>query len=167
MALRIRLLSRISEGFSHSVREKALVQAHRQAEVGRRLSIYDRETGFLAPWYLLLRAREELIRSKRYQHYISLFVVDAPGEQALRLNGWLSAGLRTTDLVCRDGGGLYYLILPETSPEGAHTVVKRLLADIEVVRVSVAVFPDDEARFRELLAPLEARWRIGAVQAVA
>jgi GGDEF domain-containing protein len=153
-------LARISDRFAKVDREKAVAQAQRQAEAGRRLSIYDRETGFLAPWYLLLRAREEMVRSNRYKRPLSLVILEAPAERWVLLNGWLGAHLRMTDLVCRDTGGVYFILLTETGGEGASTVVKRLAAEIEVTRVSIAEFPREEERVKQLLAPLEARWRL-------
>jgi hypothetical protein len=129
--------------------------------MGRRLSIYDRETGFLAPWYLLLRAREEIVRTARYGGPLSLVVIEASEERCAQLNSWLATNLRNTDLVCREARGSYYLLLTETGDAGASTVMKRLIAEVPVSRLSVAVFPDEEQRVRELLLPLERHDRMG------
>jgi GGDEF domain-containing protein len=142
-----------------SSRARAVDQARRQAEAGRRLSIYDRETGFLAPWYLLLRAREEMVRSRRYGSPLTLLVIEAPQERWPKLNGWLGASLRMTDMVCRDTSGTYFVLLTETAEAGASTVAKRLIAEVPVSRLSLRAFePGDENGFRSLLAPLEDRW---------
>ena len=56
----------------------------RQVEAGRKLVIYDQETGLLASWYLALRCEEECYRSRRYGRSLSLLVVRAVGESEPR-----------------------------------------------------------------------------------
>ncbi|HEY7270027.1 MAG TPA: hypothetical protein VH951_09385, partial [Dehalococcoidia bacterium] len=91
---------------------------------------------------------------------LSLIVIEAPEERWPDLNNWFAAHLRMTDMVCRDIAGSYFVLLPETDAPGASTVAKRVISAVGVSRLSVGVFGDDEARFRDLLAPLDERWHL-------
>lgn len=150
----IQLMRRSVTGtIAHRIR--LLHQASEYAEMGRRLAIYDKVTGFLAPWYFRLRLSEECKRCQRYNRVFTLLAIDASDDDRPALNLWLSGSLRVTDLVCYDGSVRYFLMLSETNEGGASELVKRILREFNPLGVSTAMFPAEPARVDQLLAPLD------------
>ena len=137
---------------------EALVQRiAREAESGRRLAIYERETGFFAHWYIAMRGQEECARARRYEHTLTLAVVE-PKQQGndrlveSRIAGWLQNGLRETDIVGYLGNGRYVIVMPETDDNGSRGALARLAADVGDIDVGVSVYPTDGAEYDALLA---------------
>jgi GGDEF domain-containing protein len=147
---------RRSLALSIAHRIRLIRQASEYAEMGRRLAIYDKTTGFLAPWYFRLRFTEECERCRRYARVFVLLTLDAAPEDQSDLNQWLTASLRGTDLVCYDGSGRYFVLLSETNEAGAYMVIKRILRVFGRLRVSSATYPAEDQRVRSLLASLDA-----------
>jgi diguanylate cyclase (GGDEF)-like protein/hemerythrin-like metal-binding protein/PAS domain S-box-containing protein len=91
------------------------------------------------------RASQELMRSDRHGHKLSLVLVDldhfkrvndtfghAAGDQVLKGFGEIARGcLRLTDLLGRWGGEEFALLLPDTGPGSAGVVAERLRASLE------------------------------------
>ena len=141
-----------------------LQQAVDRADVGRKLVIYERETGLFAHWYIALRCDEECQRATRYQHKFSLITVEpAPDSDAWTVQEaiatWLREHLRNTDLAAYVGNAGYVVLMPETPSAGAEVVAGRLRSDVDGVEVGVASSPEDAADFEQLLAA--ARNRLG------
>ncbi len=146
----------------------------------RELSMRDQLTGLFnhREFYRLLG--EELARSRRYGHPVSLLMLDIDyfkrvndtyghlaGDQVLRrLPDLIRSQLRVNDLPCRYGGEEFGLILPETGQQQALEVAERIrgvvaqepidLADGGRLRVSVslgiATFPTGAANEERLVA---------------
>ena len=128
-----------------------------QVEVGRRLVIYERETGLLAMWYIALRCDEECYRARRYGHALTLIsIAPTPESDAWAVQqsvaDWLRQHLRKTDLAAYVGDGRYVVMMPETAAPGAQIVLDRLRADVDGVEIGVASSPDDADNFEQLLA---------------
>ncbi len=129
----------------------------RQVEAGRKLVIYDQETGLLASWYLALRCQEECYRSRRYGRSLSLLVVRAVGE----LEPWLIMGpladrlrrhTRASDIVGHLGNGSFVVMMPETDFDGASVVAERLRRAVPEAETNVSCFPQDGQSYEELIA---------------
>lgn len=97
------------------------------------------------------RAHTEFTRSKRYDHPLSLVMIDVDhfkevndqhghiaGDAALRHISEIMQGcIRDSDMVARYGGEEFVLILPETDAEGAHFIAERIRTDIEASRIKI------------------------------
>ncbi len=134
-----------------------LEQAVGRADVGRKLVIYERETGLFAHWYIALRCDEECQRATRYQHNFTLITVEpSPESDAWTVQEaiatWLREHLRTTDLAAYVGNAGYVVLMPETPTAGAEVVAGRLRSGVEGAQVGVASSPEDAGDFEQLLA---------------
>lgn len=133
-----------------------------QVEHGRKLVIYERDTGLYAQWYVTLRGDEECIRAQRYGHPLSILVIEprtdtnsAPLSGALAT--WLATRTRATDIVGYLGNGRHVVIMPETAPDKASVFNARMLADAPPARLALAEYPADGATFEELYAAAATR----------
>ena len=145
-------------------RHEALYQrATREAEAGRRLVMYDRETGFYAPWFLQLRLEEEVRRSERYESPLTLLSVEVRADDASYrltdgLRNWLNTSIRATDLVSHLGGGRYVALLTDTTQDEAASTAARLASSFPgEVAIGLASCPDDGESFDALRATAERR----------
>ncbi len=110
------------------------------------LIIRDGLTGLFNKSYIHQRLDEEFYRSKRYDHDLSLMMVDldnfkalndrfghAVGDHLLRYFSQVIADtIRPSDIAARYGGEEFLIILPETRKEEAQTVAERLLNRISL-----------------------------------
>jgi GGDEF domain-containing protein len=128
-----------------------------QAEAGRRLAIYDRDTGLFAHWYVALRGQEECARAERYGRKLSLLVIEphADGAQTAwttksEIGRWFQTELRATDVAGYLGNGRYVVLAPETDSTAIATLVGRLREKIEHIDVGSSAFPEDGVAFQQL-----------------
>lgn len=133
-----------------------------QVEHGRKLVIYERETGLYAQWYVALRGDEECLRAQRYGHALSIAVIEPrtdtkPTALPGALAGWLSTRARATDIVGYLGNGRHVVIMPETSPDKGSVFNSRMIADAPPARLALAEYPADGATFEELYASAATR----------
>jgi hypothetical protein len=103
----------------------------RHVERGRRLAIFDAETGLLADWYFSARISEECERARRYGGTFTLVAieVDRRGTTQVQedaLLGWMRGSKRVTDLACYAGRGRYLMLLPGTDGERASILLQRI-----------------------------------------
>ena len=109
-----------------------VARATQQAELGRKLAIYERETGLLAYWFLALRGDEECARSSRYGDPLTLLVADCDDEELVQDPGSraraISMALRTVDIISYVGNGRFIAILPSTPVENVVHIEERLSA---------------------------------------
>jgi GGDEF domain-containing protein len=152
-----------------SERTALLDKAGREAETGRRLAMFDRETGLYAHWYLARRFEEEAQRSKRYSRPLSVVAIEVRGGDAYRvqdeLRNWLDQGLRTTDLASHLGGGRYLALLTETVLEDASAIAARIAERFpEDVEIGLGCFPEDGSTLEDVQRAAERRahgnWRL-------
>lgn len=139
-----------------SVSPSALVnKAIEQAASGRRLAIYERETGLFAHWYLTLRGEEECARAARYGRPLALVLfepVDGATAWTTKdtLTSWLGRQLRASDVVGYVGNCRFVALMPETTGSAVAQTVARLRDDVAATVVSAAYYPLDGVTFEQL-----------------
>lgn len=102
-------------------------------------------TGAMNRRNIILRAEEEVERAQRYNHSLSVAMIDIDrfkrvndtfghlvGDRAIcHVADTISAGLRKSDRLGRWGGEEFLLVLPEVDEKSAVKVLQRLRQDIE------------------------------------
>jgi diguanylate cyclase (GGDEF)-like protein len=146
----------------------------------RAASMLDRLTGLYNRRYFERARKKELKRARRYEHPLSLLLVDADrfkhindaeghptGDEALRaLAATLREVFRATDILCRYGGDEFAVLMPETDGERARQAVERLHAALRQTHIpgeehvpggklgvscGIATFPHDAPEPGELV----------------
>ena len=129
----------------------ATIVVLRQGELLHRSSI-DALTGLYNRGAFDERLRDEVTRSRRHHHPLSVAMIDidhfkrinddfghATGDQALvSFAAALRAEFRLTDLVARYGGEEFIVMMPETAPEGATIKLQRVVASLSGSTFGVA-----------------------------
>jgi GGDEF domain-containing protein len=147
----------------HGRHRNALVdKATREAETGRRLAMYDRETGFYAPWYVARRFEEEARRAERYERPLSVILVEVRSDHAYQtqdeLRNWLDQYVRSTDLATHLGAGRYLAMLTETPLDDAAAIAARIAENFpQNVAIGLGGFPDDGASLEAVQQVAERR----------
>lgn len=139
--------------------------AYQETLATRALAIARRRLG--GTWFDDIR--REIDRARRHEHAVSLAKITVPGHagaketarliEAIRPTGAGRSGPRSSDRFWRSGGSVY-LLLPETTAEGARTVVSRAIhADPLLADASwqVASFPEDALTVGALFEALGTR----------
>jgi hypothetical protein len=128
-----------------------------QARSGRKLAIYDRDTGLFAHWYMTLRGQEECARAERYDRSLSMLIIEpssasATAEWAVKgeIDRWIQTELRATDLAGYLGNSRYLILAPEADAAGGVRLTERLHAEVGPVDVGFSAFPEDGTVFEEL-----------------
>lgn len=128
--------------------------------------------------YFKDRLLKELDRAKRFQHDLSVAIIDLDhfkeyndnyGHQAgdhllIQLAGILSKNFRDTDIIARYGGDEFIFMLPETRKQEAGQLVHKVLQDLELYDVNrergghfvtfsagIASYPEDGSGVSELI----------------
>ena len=135
-----------------------------QAEAGRRLAIYDRETGLFAHWYVTLRGQEECTRAVRYGRRLGMLVVEpragaGRGEWDIksRIGRWFQSELRVADIAGYLGNGRFVVLAPESGAVALAMLATRLRESIPNVEVGASALPEDGAAFQALWHSATAR----------
>jgi GGDEF domain-containing protein len=130
---------------------------------GRRLVIYDRETGLYAYWYFVLRLEEEVARARRYGQPFGILLVEASRARLSRadeggLVETLRSSFRVTDMVCHMGNLRFLVLLSNTDADGVRIVHERLGERLAAggTELGRAVFPDDGVDLAALVRSAEA-----------
>lgn len=130
-------------------------QIEKFVQHGRKLVIYERDTGLFAHWYIELRGNEECDRAKRYSRPLTVLVIEPTRcddawatQEAIRI--WLAAELRRSDIAGYLGNGRYIVVMPEADADAANKLVARLKSEGYATDVGVACFPDDGTTHDEL-----------------
>ncbi len=114
----------------------------------------DFKTGLLSMFGFRAQGEAEVARAGRYQHPLSLLMLDLDGLKTVNtLRGFLAGesviasigrllreNMRSEDVVARLGGDEFALLLPETDSAGAHAFAERLR---EVIATTPLVPGDD------------------------
>ena len=129
---------------------------YKKTEELTKLTITDSLTGLLNRRYLYERLKDELARSERYGHQLSILMLDLDGFKYCNDTFGHSFGdktlvivaeallnaVRSMDVVARVGGDEFMIILPETPEQAAVEIAERVRGMI----ATQAVFPEDPAR---------------------
>jgi hypothetical protein len=139
-----------------------LEKVEQRVESGRKLVIFERETGLFAHWYVTLRGQEECARARRYERELMLTVIEpaeAANAWALKdeLASWLGRHVRSCDIAGYLGNARYIVLMPETDPGGAEGAIARLRQDSAGVTIATSRFPEDGASYDELYATATSR----------
>lgn len=87
----------------------------------------DDETGLPNRRFFEDALQRELARARRYNHSLTLLVLDPNGEgHVAEAAARVSAAVRASDIACRVAGDELALVLPETALADAEAVVRRL-----------------------------------------
>ena len=145
-----------------SADELQIRRAAESAEAGRRLAIYERETGLLAHWYLSLRGKEECERAARYERPLTLLLVEpAPESDPVMMHGhlaqWLRSHLRAVDIIGYLGNQRHVVLMPESDMAGARLVASRFRAGLGRVDIGLAELPADGTTYDQLYAAASQR----------
>jgi GGDEF domain-containing protein len=132
-------------------------RAAQQIEEGRRLVIYEQETGLYAPWYIALRCEEECYRSVRYKLPFSVLVLQpAPQADVWTVRGqladWLRRKRRRSDIPGHLEDGRFVLLMPETDTSGAQKIAQRLSRSVAGIQVGHGRHIEDGGNLEQLVA---------------
>jgi diguanylate cyclase (GGDEF)-like protein/PAS domain S-box-containing protein len=137
--------------------QEQIEEANRQLSL---LAVTDELTGLKNRRALQVRLEEEFRLSRRYEHPLSLLMIDVDhfkkfndtyghlaGDEILKgVALWLRDLVRTTDLVARFGGEEFAVLLPNTDLGGALLLAERVRAaiarprpDLKLVTISIGV----------------------------
>lgn len=127
------------------------------AEGGRRLAIYDRDTGLYAYWYLNLRLQEEIARADRYRQPFLLLLIEGAGRlppDKDALVSLMSTGFRRVDLVGVLGNLRFIVLLPNTSEVMGKVIADRIRRQFQSgqIRIGMAGYPGGGADLPSLLS---------------
>jgi len=133
----------------------AIEKVMHQVDRGRKLVIYERDTGLFAYWYVELRGNEECDRARRYGRALSLAVIEPNREGDAwavqgRVRDWLRDGMRQSDIAGYLGNGRFLVIMPEADLEAAGAVIARMKAENVATDAGIASYPDDGETFEAL-----------------
>lgn len=117
---------------------------YRQTERLKQLSITDALTGLPNRRYLQERLEEELARSSRHGHTLSIMMLDIDGfkpyndtfghpagDRLLKaISDAIMRSIRTTDIAARIGGDEFLVLLPETEASLATHIAERMRAEV-------------------------------------
>jgi hypothetical protein len=122
---------------------------------GRKLTIYEHQSGLFSHWYMELRGKEECDRAQRYNRELAFLVVEpirSEDEWATMraLQIWFGSELRHSDVAGYLGNGRYLIIMPEADGESATHLIRRLKLEGYATDVGLSVFPLDGKTYDEL-----------------
>jgi len=134
------LLNQVNREMAHEIEQRKMLEGEL-----RRLATTDSLTGLLVRRRLFEIGETEISRAKRNGAPLSLMLLDldhfkdindshghAVGDEVLkRFSAILCSSLRNVDIVCRFGGEEFVAILPDTAPEVAVEVARRLRENVE------------------------------------
>jgi GGDEF domain-containing protein len=143
---------------------------HGELERSKRDSIHDPVTSLFSPAYFHTRLQEEILRSERYRHFLSLILIHVDLKQggdtdqlarALRQIGMemISGLTRRTDIVALYRKRQIIIMLPETDTRGAELLVCRYETMFpnngRRLYYSVLVYPKDASNIELVLNRLQ------------
>ena len=139
----------------NALHDSLIEKAALEAESGRRLAMFDRQTGLFAYWYLQRRFEEEAHRAERYSTPLTVMLIEVKTDEGFRtrdeVTAWLQHELRSTDLASHLGDGRYLAVLTETGHEVASSIAARAIERFpDMLAIGVGSWPEDGASLREL-----------------
>ena len=164
----VRELSNYNERLREA--EEQIVRLQDQLHRTNREAIHDRETTLLSTAYFHTRLQEELVRSERYRHFLSLILVHLDfqdkrstahiTQELKRTGGEMTSGLtRRTDIVALYRRCQMVIILPETDERGADILIQRYRAmfpdNHRLLTYSALTYPRDASNIELVLNRLQ------------
>jgi len=139
-----------------------MAKALREAESGRRLAMFDRQTGLYAYWYLVRRFEEEASRAERYSRPLTAMLIEVKKDEAYQtqddVTAWLQQALRDTDLASHLGDGRFLALLTETAlADGAALAARMAERFPKALAIGLGCFPEDGAKLDEVEKAAERR----------
>lgn len=150
--------------------EERNTQLERELQRLQNEVIHDRETSIYTPAYFHTRLTEEIIRSERYRHFLSLILIhlelsgthstEQLTREIRRIGQELSSGLnRRTDIIALFRKRQMIIMLPETDPRGVITLLSRYQATFHDngrrLNYSVLTYPNDASNIEMVLTRLQ------------
>lgn len=139
----------------------------------KRLAVIEELTNLYNQGYFYKRLKEEISRALRGGNSLSILFMDVDGMKDINdtyghLKGdnvlqliarGIKSSIRNMDIAFRYGGDEFAVILPQTSPEGAFVVAKRIKEEVKrktypyniTLSIGLASFPQDGDNPRQLL----------------
>lgn len=125
--------------------QKYNAQLERANQELKELSTVDSLTNLFNKTYLKRVLEEELIRSERYDHALSVMCIDVDGvaqirrahgdqggDQLLRFIAELiRSNIRSTDMACRYHDDKFVIVMPETARDGALVLAEKIRKSVE------------------------------------
>jgi GGDEF domain-containing protein len=142
-------------GHRNTAHDSLIEKAAREAESGRRLAMYDRQTGLFAHWYLQRRFEEEAHRAERYSTPLSAILIEVKNDDTFRtrdeVTAWLGHELRSTDLATHLGDGRFLAVLTETGVDVASAIAGRMTERFpKMLAIGLGSWPEDGLSLRDL-----------------
>ncbi len=149
-------------GRNDSNHDAIMDKASREVESGRRLAMFDRQTGLYAYWYLVRRFEEEARRAERYTRPLTAMLIEVMQHEAYRIQdevtAWLEQELRGTDLASHLGDGRYIVMLTETAlADGAALAARMAERFPRTLAIGLGCCPEDGAKLDEVKKAAERR----------
>jgi PleD family two-component response regulator len=150
--------------------EEQLAQMQDEMQRLRHEVIFDIDTGLFSNAYFHNRLHEEIIRSERYRHFLSLILVHVElsnhhstqqlNRELKKIGMELSAGLaRRSDILALYRKRQMVIMLPETDPRGADVLVHRYQAMFPAngrrLSYLVLTYPNDASNIESALVRLQ------------
>ncbi len=135
-------------------------------------TIHDLDTSLHSLAYFHTRLKEEIVRSERYRHFLSLVLIHVElrdrqstgqitreiGRMGQEMIGRLS---RRNDVVALYSKRQMVLLLPETDPRGARLFIQRVLAAFpdngRRITYSILSYPNDATHLELIMSQLQER----------
>lgn len=149
-----------------------ITEKKRAEEELRQLAIRDGLTGLYNYRHFMKQLIEELYRSQRYSHPLSLLMIDIDdfkkyndihghleGDKLLvKMARIFTASTRAIDIVSRYGGEEFAIILPETTKARAYPVAEKLRKSVQqvlphgpTISIGLAAYPEDASNVEGLI----------------
>lgn len=150
--------------------EEELAKLNQRVTSLKRDTIRDRTSNLYSNAYFYTRLVEEILRSERYRHFLSLILIHLnPGSdqttrqmtrELRKIGAEITESLtRRTDIVATYRQRQLIVMLPETDPHGAEVLVQRYQSSFpdngRQLDYSVLTYPNDATNIELMLARLQ------------
>lgn len=150
--------------------EESIARLQNDIQHLQREAIHDTKTSLFSPAYLYARLSEEIVRSERYRHFLSLVLmhVELKDRHSTRqitreiekVGKELKRGLtRRTDIISLYRKRQMLIMLPETDMRGANILIQRYQMMFPTngrqIHYSILTYPNDATNMELLLNRLQ------------
>ena len=150
--------------------EELIARLQKEMQAFAKEAIHDRETALYSHAYFQARLGEEVVRSERYRHFLSLILVhvnlknsNSTGQvtrELRKIGRQLAGGLtRRTDTIALYRKRQMVIMLPETDNHGAHKLILRFQATFPCngrrMSYTTMTYPNDASNIELVLTLLQ------------